>query len=86
MIGEQTTGHIDGLHITAVSHQPPQATYQGRPVRLAIVDDNGQILAAGIDVAKEVEATVINCYRNTLKGQGFLRVHSQPIAVAQRVA
>lgn len=41
MIGDQTTGTIDGLHITAVSHQPPQATYQGRPVRLAIIDDNG---------------------------------------------
>jgi len=28
-------------------------------------------------VAKEVEAVALNSYRNFLKGQGFLRVHSK---------
>lgn len=86
MIGDQSTGTLGDLHITAVSHAPPQASYQGRRVRLAIVDDNGHILAAGEAVAREVEAVVINCYRNTLRGQGFLRVHSQPIGLLPRAA
>ena len=79
MIGEQKTGSIDGLYITAVSHEPPKAIYNGRPVRLAIIDDSGQVIAAGPQVSREFEATVINCHRNTLKGKGYLRVHSQPI-------
>lgn len=79
MIGEQPTGKVDGLYITAVSHEPPKATFNGRPVRLAIIDDNGEVIAAGPEVAREFEATVINCHRNTLKGKGYLRVRSQPI-------
>ena len=79
MIGEQKTGTIDGLYITAVSHEIPRAVFNGRAVRLAIIDDEGQVIAAGPEVAREFEATVINCHRNTLKGQGFLRVHSLQI-------
>lgn len=43
-------------------------------------------VAASEAVAREVEAVVINCYRNTLRGQGFLRVHSQPIGLLPRAA
>lgn len=79
MIGEQKTGAIAGLYITAVSHELPRAIFNGRSVRLAIIDDDGQVIASGPEVAREFEATVINCHRNALKGQGFLRIHSLQI-------
>jgi hypothetical protein len=43
------------------------------------LDDDGHIVAQGIQVAREAEAVSLNCYRNFLKGQGFLRVNSEPI-------
>ena len=52
----------------------------GKPARLAILTDDGKIIAAGDQVAKEAEAVALNCYRNFLKGQGYLRVNSEPIS------
>lgn len=78
-IGDQKTVDIDGLYITAVSHEIPKAMFNCSPVRLSINDDNGQVIAAGPEVAREFEATVINCHPNTLKDKGYLCVHSQPI-------
>lgn len=79
MIGEQKTGTIDGVVITAVSHEGLRASVNGMPARLAIVLDDGTVVSAGDDVAREVEAVAVNCYRNMLKGKGFLRVLSVPI-------
>ncbi len=79
MLGEQPTGAVDGVYIHTVSHQPPRATYLGKPAQLAILSEDGRVIAAGADVAREIEAAVINCYRNTLQGKGFLRVRSNPI-------
>lgn len=86
MLGEQPTGAIEGVHIHAVSHEPPRATYNGRAAQLAIITDDGTVIAAGIEVAREFEAAVINCFRNTLKGQGYLRVRSKPIPPLARAA
>lgn len=86
MIGEQHTGNIDGLHITAVAHEGLRVTFNGKPVQLAIVTDDGKILARGTLVAKEAEAVAVNSYRNFLKGQGHLRVLSNPIAPSTRAA
>ena len=79
MIGTQTTGTIAGVVISAVSHQGLSVTIDGRPARLAIVTDDGQVIAAGADVAREAEAVAINNYRAFLKGQGFLRTVGKPI-------
>jgi len=79
MIGTQPVGAITGVVISAVSHEGLSVTYNGKPARLAILGDDGQIIAVGDQVAREAEATAINCYRNFLKGQGFLRVNSEPI-------
>lgn len=86
MLGEQPTGAIDGVYIHAVSHQPPTATYQGKPVQLAIITADGKVIAAGEQLSREIESAVINCYRNTLKGQGFLRVTSNPIQLLKHAA
>lgn len=79
MIGTQPTGAIDGVQISAVSHEGLSVSINGKPGRLAIVTDDGQIIAAGNDVAREAQAVAVNCYRNFLQGKGFLRILSNPI-------
>ena len=81
MIGTQPVGTIIGVVISAVSHEGLRVTVDGKPARLAILTDDGQVIAAGADVAREAEAVALNCYRNFLKGQGYLRVNSEPIQV-----
>lgn len=81
MIGTQPVGTIIGVVISAVSHEGLRVTVNGKPARLAILTDDGQVIAAGADVAREAEAVALNCYRNFLKGQGYLRVNSEPIQV-----
>ena len=85
MIGTQPTGAIQGVHISAVSHEGLTVTVNGAPGRLAIVTDDGRIIAVGQDVAREAEAVAVNSYREMLKGQGWLRVMSKPIQMAATV-
>lgn len=82
MIGHQPTGAIQGVVITAVSHEGLRVSVDGRPARLAIVLDDGTVISAGDDVAREAEAVAVNCYRNILQGKGFLRVLSVPLKKA----
>lgn len=79
MIGTQPTGNIQGVVITAVSHEGLRVSVNGKPARLAIVLDDGTLISAGEEVAREAEAVAVNCYRNMLQGRGFLRVLSVPI-------
>jgi len=79
MIGEQETGRIEGAVISAVSHEGLTVTINGKPGHLAIVDENQKVVASGTEVAKEAQAVSVNSYRNFLKAQGFLRVHSESI-------
>ncbi len=79
MIGTQPVGAIAGVVISAVSHEGLSVTVNGKPARLAILTDDGEVVAAGDQVAREAEAVALNCYSNFLKGQGFLRVNSEPI-------
>jgi hypothetical protein len=77
MIGAQPEGAITGVVITAVSHEGLKVTVDGKPARLAILSEDGRVIASGDDVAREAEAVALNCYRNFLKGQGHLRVHAK---------
>jgi hypothetical protein len=79
MIGTQPTGHIPGIVICATSHEGLLVMANGKRARLAIVDEAGQIIASGDDVAKEAEAVALNNYRQTLKGLGYLRTLSKPL-------
>lgn len=79
MIGDQPTGALPGIVICAVSHEGLRVFADGRRVRLAVIDDDGSVLAAGDGVAREVEAVALNNYRNFLKGKGFLRTWSKPL-------
>lgn len=80
MIGTQPTGAIEGVVISAVSHEGLRVSVNGKPARLAIVLDDGTVVSAGDDVAREAEAVAVNSYRGFLQGKGFLRVVSKPIA------
>lgn len=62
---------FEGLTIT---------TTDGRPARLAIIDDNNQVIEAGDDVAAAVWNVSIDCHRRFLTGEGYLRVYSGPTA------
>lgn len=86
MIGNQPVGAIDGVVISAVAHEGLVVTVDGRPARLAIVADDGQVIAAGDQVAREAEAVAVNSYRSMLQGKGFLRVLSKPIETKSRDA
>jgi hypothetical protein len=79
MIGIQRTGTIEGVTISAVAHEPLTVTVDGKHAQLAIVTDDGAVVAIGEDVAREARAVSINCYRSFLQGTGRLRVHSKPI-------
>ncbi|ABM32185.1 hypothetical protein QRO08_16800 [Paracidovorax citrulli] len=79
MIGNQRTGGLPNVVIHATSHEGLLVDIDGKRARLAVVDEDGNVVAAGPDVAREAEAVVLNNYRNTLKGQGFLRTYSGPI-------
>lgn len=79
MIGTQPTGAIEGVVISAVGHEGLTVMVNGRPARLAIVTDDGHIVAVGDQVAREAEAVAVNSYRETLRGRGFLRILSAPI-------
>lgn len=79
MIGTQPTGAIPGVVISAVSHEGLRIEVDGKPARLAIVDDEGRVIAAGEDVATEARAVSVNSYRGFLMGQGHLRVLSKPL-------
>ena len=72
MIGPQPTGCIDDIVITAQSHTGLKVIARGKPARLAIVTDDGEVIVAGDLVAKEAEAVAINSYRNFLAGKGHL--------------
>ena len=79
MIGDQPTGTIAGARISSVIWQGLTVSVDGKPAKLAIVTEDGQIYAAGAQVAAEAEAVAVNGYREFLKGQGHLRVLSKPI-------
>ena len=80
MIGDQPVGTIPGVFISSVSHEGLSVTVDGKPAKLAIVTDDGQIVAIGAQVAREAEAVAVNNYRAFWKGKGHLRVMSEPIS------
>lgn len=82
MIGTQPTGALQGVVITAVAHEGLTVLVDGKPARLAIVDDAGQVITASPLVAREAEAVALNSYRNLLQAKGHLRVVSQPLTAA----
>ena len=79
MIGVQKTGQLPDVIISAVTHEGLTVTINGKPGRLAVIDEDGRVVVAGAGVAREAMGVAVNCYRQTWIGQGHLRVLSAPV-------
>lgn len=77
MVGTQPTGAIEGVVISGVAHEGLTVTVDGKPARLAVITEDGQVVAQGAAVAREAEAVAINCYRQIMQAKGHLRVHAR---------
>jgi hypothetical protein len=61
--------------LSAVAHEGiTAATRDGKTARLAIIDDDGNVLETGDAVAAAAWRVVVECYENLLIGQGHMRV------------
>ncbi len=76
MIGHIPTGTLQHATISAVVHEGLSVEANGKRCRLAIIDDEGNIIEAGDQVAREAFNVSIASYKQLLKGMGHLRVYS----------
>ena len=79
MIGTRTTGTLPGIVISTVAHVGLRVTIDGKPGRLAILNEAGEIVAEGEQVADEAEAVSVNGYRAFLQCEGHLQTRSAEI-------
>jgi len=61
------------IKISGVSHQPLTVTVDGHPARLAILDDTGQIVAEGDQVAAECARIAQAVQTNFWAARGWVR-------------
>lgn len=76
MIGQIKTGTLNNAQISAVIHEGLTIEANGRRCQLAIVDESGNIIEAGDQVAREAFNVAIASYKQLLKGMGHIRVVS----------
>jgi hypothetical protein len=80
MITPPEIGTIPGAEISAVAHEGFTVRLpDGRHARLAVVDDDGQVIAAGAEVEREAWAVAAAAWRNFLIGRGFMRVRTRNV-------
>jgi hypothetical protein len=78
MIGHIETGTLETSIISAVAHEGLTVTTRdGKTARIAIIDEDGNVLEAGEAVAEEAWNVSIACYKNFLQGMGHLRIHTK---------
>ena len=79
MIGIPKTGTLENGCISATVTSGYQfTTADGRPARLAIIDDQGNVVESGDTVAREAWNVCIAVIKNFKIGQGHIVVHSAP--------
>ena len=82
MIGIPETDTLEHARISANVNSGYQlATADGRRARLAIIDDDGNVIEAGVAVAREAWNVCIAVQKNFWIGQGHLVVHSEPTGI-----
>jgi len=70
---------MESAVISAVAHEGLAVeSAGGEPAFLAVVDGSGQVIEVGPHVARLAYDVSVACFKNYLKGQGYLRVHGQP--------
>lgn len=76
-----THHQIDSLQnavVSGVVHEGITVrTRDGRRARLAVIDDDGNVLESGRIVEREVWAVAVQVHENFLAGKGHLRVLSK---------
>lgn len=76
---------IESPTISAISYEGLSVTTaDGRPATFAIVDENGNVVAAGKEIADAAWQASVNAYRQFLMGQGHLRILTKPDGLAVR--
>ena len=84
MIGIPKTGTLENCRIAAnVTSGYKFTTADGRPARLAIIDDQGNVVESGEAVARETWNVCIAVIKNFKIGQGHIVVHSAPPGMAK---
>jgi biotin synthase-related radical SAM superfamily protein len=79
VIGVPKTNTLGRASISGVCHEGLTVkTRDGQPARLAVLDEHGNILEEGPEVAAEVWNVTLAVYKNFLIGKGHIRVFSQP--------
>lgn len=80
MITIPKTDTLQAAEISAVIHQGLTVkTRDGKPARLAIIDEDGNVIESGSAVEREAWNVAIASYMNFQIGQGHLRVRSGPV-------
>lgn len=65
--------------ISAISFKGLAAhTADGKPARFALLDEDGNVIASGADIARAAYAASVNAYRQYLMGQGHMQVLTSP--------
>ncbi|MEN3813299.1 hypothetical protein ABH309_17340 [Chromobacterium piscinae] len=78
-IGNIQIGSLDRASMSAVIFEGLTIqTAEGKPALLAIVDEDGNIIETGEQVAKEAWNVAIASYKNFLIGEGHMRIHTSP--------
>lgn len=79
MIGIPQTGTLEKGCISAnVTSGYKFTTADGRPARLAMIDDEGNVIESGDAVAREAWNVCVKVLKNFKIGQGHIVVHSAP--------
>ncbi|MBK3506650.1 hypothetical protein [Pseudomonas sp. MF6747] len=87
MIFDANTDTLPNATISGVSHEGFTCTTRdGKKLRMALVDDEGNIVESGNHVAQEAWNVCIQVQHNFWIGQGHLRVLSKPVPLAQAKA
>jgi len=80
MIFDAITDTLSAAIISGVAHEGFTCTTRdGKRLRMALVDDEGNIIDAGYQVAQEAWNVCVQVQNNFWLGQGHLRVLSKPV-------
>src|SRR5574337_870829 len=72
-------GTLSQAILSGVAHEGFTVTSRdGRHARLAVIDEDGNVIEDGPEVAREAWNVAVASYRNFLRGRGYLRVRSEP--------
>lgn len=74
MIAPQLAEPVEGVQVCTDSNVGLHVTVDGHRARLAILDEDGRLVASGDSVEGAVQEAVVTGYQRFLESQGWLRV------------